>query len=124
MLRSILDFDSYTTVASALTADENRTPTPEEFLGMSPAHKKNKVPTKWERQEKTDAKLEKAERRMDAIKEERSIATDIAESTGEVGKVQLLTKVAHKTFVNSKRKHNEPRVSLEENYQWNGIDYA
>lgn len=61
---------------------------------------------------------------MDAIKEERSIATDIAESTGEVGKVQLLTKVAHKTFVNSKRKHNEPRVSLEENYQWNGIDYA
>lgn len=79
VLRSILDFDSYTTVSAALTADEKRTPTPEEFLGMSPAHKKNGVPTKWERQEKTDAKLEKAQRRMDAIKEERSIASAIAE---------------------------------------------
>merc|ERR550539_332527 len=31
VLRSILDFDSYTSLSSALSADEKKTPTPEEF---------------------------------------------------------------------------------------------
>ena len=35
-----------------------------------------------------------------------------------------MTKVAHKTLVNNRRKHDDPIVSLEENYQWTGIDYA
>ena len=70
VLRSILDFDSYTSLSSALSADENKTPTTEEFMGFSPAHKKN-VPTKWERLAKTEAELEKAQRRVDEIAEER-----------------------------------------------------
>ena len=70
VLRSILDFDSYTSLSSALAADENKTPTTEEFMGFSPAHKKN-VPTKWERLAKTEAELEKAQRRVDEIAEER-----------------------------------------------------
>jgi len=45
VLRSILDFDSYTALSSSLTADENKTPTKEEFLGISKAYKTN-VPTK------------------------------------------------------------------------------
>ena len=70
VLRSILDFDSYTSLSSALTADENKTPTTEEFMGFSPAQKKN-VPTKWERLAKTEAELERAQRRVDEIAEER-----------------------------------------------------
>jgi len=38
-------------------------------MGFSPAHKKG-VPTKWERLAKTEAELEKAQRRMDEIAEE------------------------------------------------------
>ena len=74
VLRSILDFDSYTSLSSALTADEKKTPTTEEFMGFSPAHKKN-VPTKWERLAKTEAELEVAQRRVDEIAEERRRAT-------------------------------------------------
>jgi len=70
VLRSILDFDSYTSLSSALTADENKTPTTEEFMGFSPAQKKN-VPTKWERLAKTEAELEKAQMRIDEMAEER-----------------------------------------------------
>lgn len=40
VLRSILDFDSYTQVASALTTDDNMTLTSEEFMGFTPAFKK------------------------------------------------------------------------------------
>ena len=35
-----------------------------------------------------------------------------------------MTKAVHHTFVNSNRKHDKPRVAIEEDYQWTGIDYA
>lgn len=65
VLRSILDFDSYSAVSSALTADEGKTPTKDEFMGMSNAYKKTVVPTKWERLAVTEARLAEAQRKMD-----------------------------------------------------------
>jgi hypothetical protein len=65
VLRSILDFDSYSAVSSALTTDEGKTPTKDEFLGMSKAYKKTVVPTKWERLAVTEARLVEAQSKMD-----------------------------------------------------------
>lgn len=78
VLRSILDFESYTTLNSALVADENKTPTPEEFRGFTPATKPG-VLTKWERLQRTEAELAEAQERLDQIAERRRIAQAEAE---------------------------------------------
>ena len=113
VLRSILDFESYTTLNSALVADENKTPTPEEFRGFTPATKPG-VLTKWERLQRTEAELAEAQERLDQIAERRRIAQAEAEERGEIGKVQLLSSVT-KTVVNRQRK-GDPTVGLEPGY--------
>ena len=81
------------------------------------------MPTKWERLEKTQAELAEAQKRMDKIADDRRKAQLEAEREGKMDKVQLLSSGAQKVFINSKRKHADPIVELEPDYQWKTKDY-
>jgi hypothetical protein len=63
VLRSILDFDSYTSLSSSL--DDNRTPL-EELFGVTKVMPKQKQLTLWERKEITDKILRKSEAAIEA----------------------------------------------------------
>lgn len=86
VLRSILDFDSYTSLGSALHADASSVPTREEFLGFTKADK-SRGPNKWERLAATEAQLAKYQAHLDQMAEERREAQAAAEREGKKSKV-------------------------------------
>ena len=64
-MRSIIDFESYNSVGAALKAEDGKTPTVEEFLGMSRREaKRSSIPPRHEREAATEARLAEIQEKM------------------------------------------------------------
>ena len=66
VLRSILDFDSYTSISGSLGSESTKTPSLNEFHGIS----KSTVELKnWERRNETQERLDKAKEHLEELEQ-------------------------------------------------------
>jgi len=64
VLRSILDFDSYTSISASLGSESTKTPTQEEFHGISKATAELK---NFERRNETQERINRAQEHLDEL---------------------------------------------------------
>ena len=116
VLRSVLDFDSYTTLSGSL--DEETPNTVEEFMGFTKSHKKGETP-KWERQAILDAKIEKARAKIESMPAGNFPDWDKQSNKQAFRIKKNIPDAKRQSPANSKH----PFVSLEEDYEWGVRDY-